>query len=141
MEPVTRKEHFLARIAGKPHDESLFPITREEFFLDDIAESGGGGGGGGLFIVTVTTSGSTLVADKTVADIHHALASGKIPVAIEARDENGFTAHSAYYFVDSTSASATFRRMSCSSSGVYGTDIHINPVGVEKIASAYSPGK
>ena len=42
MEPVTRKEHFLARIAGKPHDESLFPITREEFFLNDIAESGGG---------------------------------------------------------------------------------------------------
>lgn len=42
MEPVTRKEHFLARIAGKPHDESLFPITREEFFLNDIATNGGG---------------------------------------------------------------------------------------------------
>lgn len=39
MEPVTRKEHFLARIAGKPHDESLFPITREEFFLNDVFKS------------------------------------------------------------------------------------------------------
>jgi len=39
MEPVTRKEHFLARIAGKANNPFLFPITREEFFLNDIAKS------------------------------------------------------------------------------------------------------
>lgn len=44
MEPKTRREHFLAKIAGNPYDSTILPKTREEFFLNDIAESGGDGG-------------------------------------------------------------------------------------------------
>lgn len=42
MEPITRKEKFLAKAAGDDVGE-LTPITREEYFIDRI--SGGGGGG------------------------------------------------------------------------------------------------
>ena len=45
MKPLTRKEIFLAKIAGE--DIDIEPLTREEVFLNQIAESGGGGGGGG----------------------------------------------------------------------------------------------
>ena len=91
MEPVTRKEHFLARIAGKPHDESLFPITREEFFLNDIAESGGGGsGGGGAFVIGIseeTSDNKTIrTLDKTAQEISTAMAAGKIAFADLVRD-------------------------------------------------------
>lgn len=43
MKPLTRKEIFLAKIAGE--DVDIEPLTREEVFLNQIAESGGGGGG------------------------------------------------------------------------------------------------
>jgi hypothetical protein len=44
MNPITRKEKFLAKIDGQ--DVSLpDPITREEMFLSSIAKKGGAGGG------------------------------------------------------------------------------------------------
>lgn len=43
MEPITRKEKFLAKAGGQDVGE-LEPITREEYFISQI---GGGGGGGG----------------------------------------------------------------------------------------------
>lgn len=45
-EPITRKEFYLAKAAGQAV-ETPEPITREEMYLDAIAEGGGGGGGGG----------------------------------------------------------------------------------------------
>ena len=44
--PITRKEQYLAAIAGQavPYPET--PLTREEAYLDAIAKNGGGGGGG-----------------------------------------------------------------------------------------------
>ena len=40
MKPLTRKEAFLAKIAGEPVD--IEPMTREEIYLNKIAENGGG---------------------------------------------------------------------------------------------------
>ena len=42
--PVTRRETYLARIAGQ-NVELPTPVTREEIYLDEIARHGGGGGG------------------------------------------------------------------------------------------------
>lgn len=50
MEPITRKETFLAKAAGQ-NVETPEPITRVEHFLknliDHISQIGSGGGGGG----------------------------------------------------------------------------------------------
>lgn len=43
MKPLTRKEFFMAKAAGQTVPD-LEPITREEYFLNQIAENGGGGG-------------------------------------------------------------------------------------------------
>ena len=59
-EPLTRNEHYLARIAGQDV-EIPDPITREDHYLDYIARNGSGGG-----------------ADPRVDDI----ISGKIPVEL-----------------------------------------------------------
>lgn len=45
IEPVTRKEMFMAAAAGESVT-ALTPVTREEYFLSKIAGSGGGSGGG-----------------------------------------------------------------------------------------------
>lgn len=45
IEPITRKEQFLAKAGGQQVGD-LKPITREEMFLQKIAENGGGSGGG-----------------------------------------------------------------------------------------------
>ena len=47
MNPMTRKETFLAKAGGQSVNTPK-PITREEMFLDAIAKSGGGGGGTGV---------------------------------------------------------------------------------------------
>ena len=44
LNPITRVENFLARIAGDP-GTVLTPITRIEKFLQRIIDTGGGGGG------------------------------------------------------------------------------------------------
>lgn len=57
MLPLTRKENWLAKIAGDPDaDENMKPRTREEYFLNEIAENGGGGGGGGAGLPPVTAA-------------------------------------------------------------------------------------
>ena len=48
--PITRVEKFLAYIAGEA-DSKPTPITRVEKFLDAIGQGGGGGGGGETVIV------------------------------------------------------------------------------------------
>ena len=46
IQPVTREEIFLAKAAGMDVPE-LKPVTRKEWFISQIAGGGGGGGGGG----------------------------------------------------------------------------------------------
>lgn len=59
-EPIERKEFFLAKAAGQSV-ETPEPITREERYLNAIAEGGGGGGGGSnLPSVTSADNGDVL---------------------------------------------------------------------------------
>lgn len=67
MEPITRKEKFLAR-AGGQNIELPNPVTREEMFLAAI------GGGGDEYIVHLTfDDDDNLVCDKTFAEIEAAI--------------------------------------------------------------------
>lgn len=54
--PNSRKEKYLAAIAGQAVSLPEFPITREEAYLDKIAKNGGGGGGGGVSSYTALTN-------------------------------------------------------------------------------------
>lgn len=58
LNPITRKENFLARAAGND-GLVLEPITREEHFLQKIIDSGGGGGGGSSNAVLYTAQSLT----------------------------------------------------------------------------------
>lgn len=58
--PITRKEHFLAKAAGESVNTPE-PITREEMYLDAIASGSGGGGSGG-------GGGGSALPDVTSAD-------------------------------------------------------------------------
>jgi hypothetical protein len=75
MEPKTRKEYYLAAIAG---DDVVIPEpkTRQEHFLKEIAENGGGSGGGGVLDVVELSQTNSL--DKTYAEIKSAADSGMV---------------------------------------------------------------
>lgn len=45
LDPITRKEMFLAKMAGMDV-ETPEPITREEMFMQKVIENGSGSGGG-----------------------------------------------------------------------------------------------
>ena len=62
-EPITRKEFYLAKAAGQ-EVETPDPITREEMYLDAIAE-GGGGGSATLVDKTITANGEYDPADDS----------------------------------------------------------------------------
>lgn len=70
MEPITRKEKFLAK-AGGQNIELPNPVTREEMFLAAI---GGESGGGDEYIVNLTfDDDDNFVCDKTFAEIEAAI--------------------------------------------------------------------
>jgi hypothetical protein len=78
----TRKENFLAKIAGSADAKDMTPKTSEEYYLNEIAENGGGAGGGGEpFVVTFTDAPNggdgEFVTDKTFAEILSAYNDGK----------------------------------------------------------------
>ena len=91
MEPVTRKEMFLAK-AGGQSVATPEPITREEIFLQRIAENGGSGGGSGgvtswndlkdnpIMVVSVVSinEDETFTVDKNYAEVSDALSGNKI---------------------------------------------------------------
>ena len=66
MEPKTRKEHYLAAIAGE--DVTIpEPKTRQEYYLKEIAENGGGGGS--FEFVEISYDGETATCNKTFSEI------------------------------------------------------------------------
>lgn len=73
MEPITRKEKFLAK-AGGQNIELPNPVTREEMFLAAI------GGGGNKFIAHLAEDDGNLVCDKSLAEIDEAFSENKTVV-------------------------------------------------------------
>lgn len=93
MKPLTRKEFFMAKAAGQTVPD-LEPITREEYFLNQIAESGGGGGGGGggskVYELTQDPDTQTFTLHATYNEIMGDLSTGyPLVVRKTAREEDG----------------------------------------------------
>lgn len=79
-EPQSRKEYFLRKIAY-PDAPCPAPETREEEYLDAIAQNkGGGGGDDGIFVVGQDVNTGAL--DKTWQEIADALSAGKRVIAV-----------------------------------------------------------
>ena len=106
MKPITRKEMLMAKAAGQDVPD-LEPITREEYFLNQIAESGGGGGGGGVVcdltseiiedapVITATmTAGALWSALQSGSSLLFHMASGAselfTPLQLASFDQNGY---------------------------------------------------
>ena len=87
MKPLTRKEFFMAKAAGQTVPD-LEPITREEYFLNQIAESGGGGGGSSDpysgYDLVIRGNTVSLVEDETEFEVLRGDYS-----AIKGKAENG----------------------------------------------------
>jgi hypothetical protein len=66
MNPITRVENFLSRIAGDG-GKILTPITRIEWFLQRIIDKGGGGGGWAVQSVNGKTGDVVLTASDVGA--------------------------------------------------------------------------
>lgn len=78
LTPTTRKEHWLARIAGED-DLVLEPQTREEHFYQKIIDSGGGGGGGEVTPASVAYAISHMSdeqAAQALADLGYTVDAG-----------------------------------------------------------------
>lgn len=67
MDPITRKEMFLAKAAGQDVTTPE-PITREEMFLEKIAKTGGGGAGSANWKLLTDI---TLEEDATIEQIDY----------------------------------------------------------------------
>ena len=66
MEPITRTEQYLSRIAGDDCDIPEYPITRTEQYLERIAKGGGVGTGA---VIDVTIAGQSLVDENGIAAV------------------------------------------------------------------------
>ena len=96
LDPITREEKFLAKMAGRDV-ETPEPITRLEQFYDDAAKGGGGGGSGS---VTISGHGATpqtipsgidffdRVGLTTVSAVKIALGSQSAVALIQAKSGN-----------------------------------------------------
>lgn len=73
LNPVTRKESFLAAAGGQDVTTPT-PVTREEMFLDAIAKDGGGSSGGRVLVVHMVydEEKDNDYTDKTWKEIHDA---------------------------------------------------------------------
>ena len=61
IEPVSRIEQYLDRMANGGSGDLPTPVSRIEQYLNQIAEGGGGGGGGGLPTPTAADVGKTMM--------------------------------------------------------------------------------
>lgn len=74
LDPKTREEHLMGKIAGNPNAEEITELkTREEHFLKDIEEAVGGGSGSGGTLPSVTwdtTVSTGFAAQETTATVN-----------------------------------------------------------------------
>lgn len=96
MKPITRKEMLMAKAAGQSVPD-ITPVTREEYFLNQIAESGGGGGGGGdstmvkidcTTVYDMETQAPTITLDASYNDIKAMIIAGKAPYFVSVYEMN-----------------------------------------------------
>lgn len=85
LKPSSREEAVLAKIAGieDPMVDAFEPSSREEWFMNQIAErmgEGGGGSGGGSVFVDFTASGAKFIATKTAGEIFNLIMDGNAVV-------------------------------------------------------------
>ena len=76
INPITRKEMFMAKAAGQNVNVPE-PITREEKYLAAIVASGGGGGGGQFTVALTFTENNEPMVDKTFEEIASVIESGQ----------------------------------------------------------------
>lgn len=100
MKPLTRKEIFLAKIAGE--DVDIEPLTREEVFLNQIAESGGGGGGGIVCECDFDEQQEHLTARMTAGDLFNAFMQGNHVVLHASTESPLGVSHLCYALVSAT---------------------------------------
>lgn len=81
LKASSREEALLAKIAGldDPYAASIQPSSREEWFLNKIAEKTNSGGGGPLIATLVSVDGKTGL-DKTAKEIHEAFQTSGVIV-------------------------------------------------------------
>lgn len=80
--PLSRKEEYLAKIAGQQGVQKPdYPMSRTEEYLDYIAENGGGGGGGASEFTTLelvmNPDDDTISTTKTAREVIALYTSGK----------------------------------------------------------------
>ena len=79
MEPVSRIEKYLNRMANGGSGDLPAPVSRIEHYLAQIAEGGGGGGGGGSSsALIVNEDNDTYTLDKTWQEIYDAVMSNRV---------------------------------------------------------------
>ena len=85
-EPKSRKESYLADIAGQDVELPDEPKSREEQYLAYIAENGGGGGGGGTSNFNQLTNrpkynGTTMTGDTNIPEVKTYTAGSNITIS------------------------------------------------------------
>ena len=123
LKPSSREEAVLAEIAGieDPMVDAFEPSSREEWFMNKIAEKmaegGGGSGGGGSdddggpFVITGTfneDSTSVGTVDKTTSEIEEALENNREVVFALATDDTAITSKLAFKSVSSGTTTYAF---------------------------------
>lgn len=94
LEPVTREEFFLAKAGGQDVPE-LEPVTRKEYFLADVIEAieSGGGGGSDLGTKTISANGVYKASDDSLDGYSKVTVNVPAPTGTKAISitENGTT--------------------------------------------------
>lgn len=75
IEPITREEMFLAKLAGQ-NVNTPEPITRKEKLMQRIIDNGISGGGN-LFVNLICGDDGSYTLDKTFAEMHDAIVAGR----------------------------------------------------------------
>lgn len=95
LKPSSREEAVLAKIAGieDPMVDAFEPSSREEWFMNEIANKmaeGGGGSGGGVLVVNLhmesdegKSGGMRMVCDKTADEMFQAIETKSVVLKIE----------------------------------------------------------